>query len=88
MGIVAFALLVFLGTRQGGDTQRTVSYRGERYTRAALATEAHVELADVVATGDKVDGQEVYAERRTPSRVLFLLRPDGEYDAFVIVDEP
>jgi hypothetical protein len=78
---------VFLGARAGSDTGRTVSYHGERYTRAAVATEEHVKVAGVVATGDKLDGQDVYAERRTPSRVLFLLRPDGEYDAFVLVDE-
>ncbi len=85
---MAFALLVFLGTRAGGDTQRTVTYRGERYARTAIATEADVSQARVFRTGDKVDGQPVYAQRRTPSRVIFLLRADGEYDAFAIVDEP
>jgi hypothetical protein len=88
IGIVAFALLVFLGARAGGDAGRTVSYHGERYERAAVATQEHVDSAGVAATGEKVDGQEVFAEDRTPSRVLFLLRADGEYDAFVLVDEP
>jgi hypothetical protein len=88
IGVVAFALLVFLGARAGGDAGRTVSYHGERYERAAVATQDHFAAAGVVATGEKVDGQQVFAERRTPSRVLFLLRADGEYDAFVLVDEP
>ena len=88
LGIVAFALLVFLGARAGDDSGRTVSYRGERYERAAVATQEHADSAGVAATGEKLDGQEVFAERRTPSRVLFLLRADGEYDAFVLVDEP
>jgi hypothetical protein len=79
---------VFFGARAGSDTGRTITYGGERYERAAVATQADVDSAGVAATGEKVDGQEVFAERRTPSRVLFLLRPDEKYDAFVLVDEP
>lgn len=79
---------MFLGARAGGDSGRTVSYHGERYERAAVATQEHVDSAGVAATGEELDGQEVFAEKRTPSRVLFLLRADGEYDAFVLIDEP
>ena len=80
-------MLIFLGARAGSDAGRTVSYHGERYERAAVATQAHVDSVGVAATGEKLDGQDVFAERRTPTRVLFLLRTDGEYDAFVLVDE-
>ncbi len=78
---------MFLGARAGNDAGRTVSYQGERYERTAVATESDRNEARVVRTSDEIDGQEVYAERRTPSRVLFLLRADGEYDVFRLVDE-
>jgi hypothetical protein len=83
---VVFALLVFLGARAGDDTGRTVSYHGERYERTAVATEADLDNARVVRTNEEIDGQPVYAQRRTPSRVLFLQRADGEYDVFRIID--
>ena len=80
-------LLVWLGSRAGGDAGRVVSYRGERYERTAVVTEADLDDARVVRTPEEIDGQPVYAQRRTPSRVLFLLRGDGEYDVFRIIDE-
>jgi DNA-binding helix-hairpin-helix protein with protein kinase domain len=88
LGIVAFAALVVLGVQVRDEgASRTVSYRGELYERAAVATRAHVDEAEVAATGLQIEGQEVFAERRSPSRVLFLRRADGEFDAFVLVDE-
>ncbi len=87
LGIVAFALLVVLSARVRDAQSRTVSYRGELYERAAVATQAHVAEAGVAATGERVEGQAVFAEQRRPSRVLFLRRADGEYDAFVLLDE-
>jgi hypothetical protein len=87
LGIVAFALLVFLGSRAGNDAGRTVSFRGERYERTAVATDADLDSARVVRTDEEIDGQPVYAQRRSPSRVLFLLRADGEFDVFRIIDE-
>jgi hypothetical protein len=85
---VAFALLVFLGSRAGSDAGRMVTYEGERYERTAVATETDLGNARVVRTDDEIDGQVVYAQRASPSRVLFLLRGDGEYDVFRIVEEP
>ena len=83
------AALVLVGAlRSGSDSgTREVTYRGERYESAAVAREADVELAGAVATGDTLDGQRVFAERRTPPRVLFLLRADRKYDAFVLAEE-
>jgi hypothetical protein len=86
-GVVAFALLIFLGARAGGDAGRTISYQGERYERTAVVTEADLDDARVVRTDEEIDGQPVYAQRRTPSRVLFLLRADGEFDVFRVIDE-
>ena len=88
LGVVAFTLLIFLGARAGGDAGRTVLYEGERYERTAVVTEADLDDARVVRTNEEIDGQPVYAQRRTPSPVLFLLRADGEFDVFRIVDEP
>jgi hypothetical protein len=82
-------VLIFLGTRAAGeDAGRRVSYQGERYERTAVVTEADLDAARVIRTNDEIDGQPVYAQRRTPSRVLFLLRADGEFDVFRIIDEP
>ncbi|HWG56325.1 MAG TPA: hypothetical protein VNT58_07370 [Gaiellaceae bacterium] len=83
--IVGLLILVAgLGLAGREVSERTLEYRGERYTGRVLATQEEVDRTAAIATDDRVDGKQVFAERRRPSRVLFLLRPDGRYDAYVL----
>jgi hypothetical protein len=86
LGTAAIALVVAVALGVGGREadDETIAYRGERYAGSVLATGAEVRRAGAVATTEQLGGRRVFAERRTPPRVLFLLRPDGRYDAYVL----
>ena len=71
-----------IGGRDAGDD--VVAYRGERYAGSVVATKAEVARAGAVATSDRLRGRPVFAEQRRPARIVFLLRRDGRYDAYVL----